>query len=73
MKTRGISLQPDGRINLEVAESQIAGLADKLGADAAAMSSLLEGTFGEIRKLSAMMLVLAPNTLDGGWGIVVDG
>jgi hypothetical protein len=73
MKSRGISLQPDGRINLEVAEHQVAGLAEKLGQDAAAKSSLLEGTFGEIRRLSSMMTMLAPKVVDGGWGIVVDG
>jgi hypothetical protein len=73
MKARGIDLQPDGRINLQVAEHQVAGLADKLHADAAALESLISGTFGEIRKLSAMMMVLAPKSVDGGWGIVVDG
>lgn len=73
MRSRGISLGADGKVNVEIAESQIAGLADKLGADAAAMSSLLEGTFGEIRRLSAMMTMLAPKVVDGGWGIVVDG
>lgn len=73
MTARGVSLQADGRINLEIAEAQIAGLADKLRGDVDAMSSLIEGTFGEIRRLSAMMTMLAPKSIDGGWGIVVDG
>jgi hypothetical protein len=73
MKARGISLGPDGKVNLEVAEGQIANLADKLGRDAEAMSSLLEGTMGEIRRLAAMMMMLAPKAVDAGWGILVDG
>ena len=73
MKSRGISLGPDGQVNLEVAEHQVAGLAQKLGQDAAAMSSLLEGTFGEIRRVAAMMTVIAPKSVDGSWGVIVDG
>jgi hypothetical protein len=73
MTARGISLRPDGRINLEIAEAEIAGLAGKLRGDVDAMRSLIEGTFGEIRRLSAMMTMLAPKSIEGGWGIVVDG
>jgi hypothetical protein len=73
MKARGISLQPDGRINLQVDEGQVGNLAQKLGSDAAAMSALLEGTFGQIRRIAVMMTVLAPKAIDGGWGVVVDG
>ena len=73
MKSRGISVQADGRVNLEVAEEAIAGLVDKLRDDSAAMSSLIEGTFGEVRRLAAMMMMLAPKAIDGGWGLVVDG
>ena len=73
MKSRGISLGPDGQVNLQVAEHQVAGLAQKLGQDAAAMSSLLEGTFAEVRRFAPMMTVLAPKTIDGGWGMIVDG
>lgn len=73
MKARGISLQADGTLDLQVAQDQVHDLAQKLGNDAEALRSLIEGTMGEIRRLSAMMLQLAPKVLDGGWGIVVDG
>jgi hypothetical protein len=73
MKQRGISIAQDGQINVQVAESQLANLAGQLGGAADAMSSLIHGTFGEVRRMSAMMQVLAPASLNQGWKVIVDG
>ncbi len=73
MKARGITLQTDGQIRIEMAEEQIANLADKLGDDVAALQSLVSGTFGEIRRVAQMMTVVAPKSVDAGWGVIVDG
>jgi hypothetical protein len=74
MKARGVNLKPDGKIELHVTEHEAdpRNLAAKLGTDAAALSSLLEGTFGEIRELAQMMIALAPQSLEAGWSVVVD-
>jgi len=73
MKQRGIELRPDGWINYQVAENEMHDIANRLGRDAAALSSYLEGTLGEIRRIAQMMTVLAPKAVDGGWGVIVDG
>lgn len=39
----------------------------------AKLASDLTGTLGEIRRLAAMMTVLAPKSTDGGWRLLVDG
>lgn len=73
MKQRGLSLAPDGKLNVAITAEQIPELASKLGADAAVLTSLLDGTFGEVRRLQAMMTQLAPRSFTEGWRLVVDG
>lgn len=72
MKERGVSLQPNGRVAVQVDEGQVGHIGEKLRADAAAMSSLLEGTFGEVRALSVMMQHAAVRSVSDGWGMLVD-
>ena len=73
MKSRGIELQPDGQLKIAVDERQVANLPAKMSADVEALKSLLEGTFGEIRRLATMMIAVAPKSVEAGWGVVVDG
>jgi hypothetical protein len=73
MTRRGIGVDASGQVTLQVSEAQVGGLADKLGADVAALEAYERGTLGEIRKLAAMMSVVAPRSVDSGWRVIVDG
>lgn len=73
LSARGITLRPDGGIDLAVGDDELAHLPDKLGDDVAALRGLVDGTFGEIRRLARMMLALAPRAVDSGWRMIVDG
>ncbi len=72
MTARGLSMQPDGKLRVQVDASEVAQIGQKLGADSAALSSLIEGTFGEVRALSAMMQHAAVHSVSDGWGMLVD-
>ncbi|HEY4178071.1 MAG TPA: hypothetical protein VGM90_14590 [Kofleriaceae bacterium] len=73
MKQHGVALGPNGQIKLQVEQSQIGNIENQLRDASNAMSSLLEGTFGEIRNAAAMMQVLAPASVQQGWSVIVDG
>lgn len=73
MKRRGLTLDPHGNLKVEITQAQVPELSEKLGADAEALSSLLNGTFGEVRALSAMMQQAAVRSVSENWGVLVDG
>jgi len=69
---RGLEIKPDGKLIVKVTGAQVANLAEKLGADAAALEALIGGTFSEARSLARMLRAAAPRSVDSGWTVVVD-
>jgi hypothetical protein len=72
MKQRGLTLNPNGNVKVEITEAQIPELGSKLSADADAISALVSGTFGEVRALSVMMQHAAVRSVSEGWSMLVD-